>query len=433
MKNLFDRNIESDNVKGNYNILSNKIDVWNYVVDEIKDLFKSADYLKLTLPLGESSLVFDNKTLDALNIKDKNSLHILQKSEFVMMPPGPISIFNLIKSNNLLENDIVNVYSYGLAFVDHDNDVQTDPKQMHIFKSEIVGEKSSLRDAESILMAYRILEDIGVKNIMVNVNCLGDDSVRKNYYDELYSKLNKRFERLCKNNIENPINLYKEALKQNTEMNIPLTGIVDYLDKDNSVYFKEVLDFLDSLDIPYVLNPEMSGSIGFKDNTYFEIYSQDNPEKILVRGGNHDNILKLVGIDKKLGAVGFEMYVDNLMEIIFEEKKDMLEKDKPQVFIASIGYDGQKSSLKILSLMQKSGLVVKEHLGIKSLQKQLSKSKKLGATVTVIIGRKEAITNTAIIKDQFSDNQEVVPIDKLLSTIERKLVFEDNTKSKSKK
>ena len=83
--------------------------------------------------------------------------------------------------------------------------------------------------------------------------------------------------------------------------------------------------------------------------------------------------------------------------------------------------------------MQKSGLVVKEHLGIKSLQKQLSKSKKLGATVTVIIGRKEAITNTAIIKDQFSDNQEVVPIDKLLSTIERKLVFEDNTKSKSKK
>lgn len=433
MKNLFDRNADSDNDKINYKILSSKIDVWNNVVDEIKDLFKSADYLKLTLPLGESSLVFDSKILDVLNIKDKNSLHILQKSEFVMMPPGPISIFNLIKSNNLLENDIVKVYSYGMAFVDHDNDIKTDPKQMHIFKSEIVGEKSSLRDAESILMAYRILEDIGVENIIVNINCLGDNLVRQNYYDELYSKLNKRFERLCTNNIKDPINLYREALKQNTEMNIPLTGIVDYLDKENSIYFKEVLDFLDSLDIPYILNPEMSGSIGFKDYTYFEIYSQDNPSKILVRGGNHDNVLKLVGMDKKLGAVGFEIYVDNLMEIVFEEKQNLLEKEKPQVFIASIGYDGQKSALKILSLMQKSGLVVKEHLGLKSLQKQLSKSKKLGATVTVIIGRKEAITNTAIIKDQFSDNQEVVPIDKLLTTIERKLFFEDNTNTSSKK
>jgi histidyl-tRNA synthetase len=136
-------------------------------------------------------------------------------------------------------------------------------------------------------------------------------------------------------------------------------------------------EFLETLDIPYELDSRLSGSIGFNEGVYFEIRSQDNPNIVLVRGGRHNELFALLGGDKKIGSVGIEIYVDALVYIVGQmQKESLIEKKKPDIFVASIGPEGQKSALKILSLIQKHGLGVKESFGIKSLKQQLLKAKK---------------------------------------------------------
>jgi histidyl-tRNA synthetase len=328
----------------------------------------------------------------------------------------------VIDNNIPYQEESLKLFDYGISLVDDDNNSATTPKQFHVFKAECIGDINPIRDAELILTAYRMLESQGITNLVVNINVLGNLDSREQYYKELISKTPKRFKDLSSSLSYNPIQLYNELLSLDTDVNIRIPQIVDYLSTEETQYFKAVLEFLDTLDIQYNLESTLAGSIGFNEGVYFEIMSQDYPEMILVRGGRHNELFELLGGNKRSGAVGIEIYVDLLLDLVQKINPNKLNKGKkPDIFVASIGLEGQKSALKILSLIQKHGLDVKENFGIKSLRQQLLKAKQSDAEVTLIVGRKEAVDGTVILRDKESENQEIIPIDKLISILSKKV------------
>lgn len=418
---------------GPYEILPEQVDTWDHVVSEIRGSLANTGYQKMVSPLTEKEDLFTKDLLESLHIIDKNELFTVRKkgkNSLVLSAPGPVSLIRTAIEQGLVSEDVpAKLYHYGMSLVDEDNDDATDPKQFHVFKIECIGDSAPVRDAEIILTAYRILEDLGLKNLVVNINSLGTKASRQEYYTELCNRAGKRFANLCERYSADPIQLYSELQAQSTEMNIALPFIVDHLDEVSAAHFKVVLEFLDTLEVPYEMNPMLRGSLGFNESVYFEIVSQDNPDVVLVRGGRHDSIYsQLGGEGEHIGSVGMEIYVDTVLARIWKSKQVKLSKETPQVFVASIGQEGQKTALKILSQIQKKGLGVKESFGIQSLKQQLSKAKKVSAPITLIIGRKESIDGTVILRDRFSDNQETVPLDRLLTVIEEKLAEDQEEK-----
>jgi histidyl-tRNA synthetase len=400
--------------------------IWDNIVSDIRDTLKSAGYQNIGFKFTQEASVFSNKILNKLNINAKELLFSVKykdKNNIVLGAPGPISILKTVIDNNLeYTEEPLKLFDYGISLVDDDNDTSTTPQQFHVFKSECIGDTNPVRDAEMILTNYRMLEAQGIENLIVNINCVGGTDSREKYYKELLSKIPPRFNNLSNNLSYNPIQLYNELLNSDLDFNLRLPQIVDYLSDEETQYFKSVLEFLDTLDIQYNLDTTLSGSIGFNEGVYFEIMSQDYPEMILVRGGRHNELFELLGGNKKSGAVGTEIYVDVLLQLIQKLSPQKLSTSpKPDIFVASIGLEGQKSALKILSLIQKEGLEVKESFGIKSLKQQLTKAKKSNAEITLIIGRKEAVDGTVILRDKESENQEIIPIDKLISILSKKL------------
>ncbi|MGA1046786.1 MAG: His/Gly/Thr/Pro-type tRNA ligase C-terminal domain-containing protein [Minisyncoccia bacterium] len=340
-----------------------------------------------------------------------------------MGAPGPIGILKTVIDSNIpYQDETLKLFEYGISLVDDDNNSSTVPKQFHVFKAECIGDINPVRDSEMILTAYRMLESQGIENLVVNINGLGDLDSRNKYYKELISKTPKRFKSLANSLSYNPIQLYNELMSLDMDINIRIPQIVDYLSVEESHYLKAMLEFLDTLDIQYNLDSTLSGSIGFNEGVYFEIISQDYPEIILIRGGRHNNLFELLGGNKGAGAVGIEIYVDSLLQLVQTvNPSKLLDSKATDIFVASIGLEGQKSALKILSLIQKHGLNVKESFEIKSLKQQLLRARKSDAEITLIIGRKEAVDGTVILRDKESENQEIIPIDKLISILSKKL------------
>lgn len=400
--------------------------IWEHIVSDIRLTLQSTGYQHNVFAFSQKLSLFTPEIISALNLNDKKSLLTLKratKDAIVMSVPGPMSIFKSVIDHNLeYQEEPLKLFDYGISLVDDDDDITTEPKQLHVFKAECIGDDMPVRDAELILTTYRMLEELAIPNLIVTVNELGGQESRHKYYEELMSKAQPRFAELVQSLQYNPIRLYNELSSQDTDINLRLPQIVDYLSTSETQYFKAVLEFLETLDIPYELDSRLSGSIGFNEGVYFEIRSQDNPDIVLVRGGRHNELFTLLGGDKKIGSVGIEIYVDALVYVVGQmQKESLIEKKKPDIFVASIGPEGQKSALKILSLIQKHGLGVKESFGIKSLKQQLLKAKKSDAEITLIVGRKEAVDGTVILRDKESENQEVIPIEKLLSIISQKL------------
>lgn len=420
------RDISKNNLVEQPIINSEFSNIWDCVVSDIRDTLKSAGYQNSGFAFTQEASVFSTKILNKLNISAKESLFTVKyksKNTIVLGAPGPVGILKTVIDNNMMyQEDPLKLFDYGISLVDDDNDSSTTPKQFHAFKAECIGDTNPVRDAEMILTAYRMLESQGIENLVVSINALGGADSREQYYKELVSKTPRRFQNLSNSLSYNPIQLYNELITLDTDINIKIPQIVDYLSTEENQYLKSVLEFLDTLDIQYNLDSSLSGAIGFNEGVYFEITSNDYPEIILVRGGRHNELFELLGGDRSAGAVGIEVYVDLLLQLVKKVYPQKLAKlIKPDIFVASIGLEGQKSALKILSLIQKHGLEAREHFGIKSLKHQLLKAKKLDAEITLIIGRKEAVDGTVILRDKASENQEIVPIDKLISILSKKL------------
>lgn len=413
-----------------YDVLPEQMNTWECIVADIRSSLHNTGYQKVINPLSEKYSTFTPEILDCLKVYDTDILFTVKKKygeTWVVSPPGPMSLFRTALENDFIqEGEPVKLYHYGVAMVDEDNDEQTEPHQFNVFKVECIGDKDAVRDAELLLTIYRMLNDLGLDNILVRINFLGTRKERQKYLEEIERRIGDVYPRIIEAYKHDPIQLYQALQRQMEEIQIPLPILLDYLKEKNSQHFASVLELLESLNIPYELDYTLAGSFGFNDSTYFEIISQDNPNIVLARGGRHDELLSEMTGKDHYGSVGGEIYIDTILQEVWQNTYKESKKENPQVFVASIGAEGQKKALQILTSMQDKGWGVLENLGLRTLRQQLQKAKKADVPITVIIGHKEALEGTVILRDKLGDNQEIVPLDHLFDIIEKKLIDYDD-------
>jgi histidyl-tRNA synthetase len=199
--------------------------------------------------------------------------------------------------------------------------------------------------------------------------------------------------------------------------------MIDHLCEQCNNHFKEVLEFLDELEIPYQLDPYLVRGIDYYTKTVFEFVHESDDGKrqgSLGGGGRYDNLLKLIG-NRDIPACGGACGVERVINLLKFKKLKIEQEQSVLVFIAQLGQEAKKKSLKITEEFRKEKIKVGESLGKDSLKSQLARADKLGARFTLIIGQKEALEGEVIIRDMVSGRQDVVKIDKVVSEVKKKL------------
>lgn len=289
---------------------------------------------------------------------------------------------------------------------------------------DVFGEADAILDAQVVQLAYRVVHQLGLRNIEFQVNSIGTPESRKEYEKILVRYLESQKHKLCQNcrrRLEqNPMRILDCKEDKCIQITAHAPQALDYLDAESREHFKKFLEYLDELELPYSINTRLVRGLDYYTRTVFEIRSTDKEGRnySLGGGGRYDRLMENLG-GEATPAIGFALGLDR---IVLEMKRTQVKPylaPTPKVFLAQLGEMAKKKSLRVFADLEKNGVLTAESFGRGSLKSQMRVAHRLGAEVTVIIGQKEALDETAIVKDMVSGTQETVRQEKLTDAVKK--------------
>jgi histidyl-tRNA synthetase len=300
-------------------------------------------------------------------------------------------------------------------------------RQFWQFGFEVLGEPGAVIDAQIIQIFYNILEELRLKNLAIEINSIGDSQCRPYYKKLLASYFKSREHSLCsdcKRRLkENPLRILdcKEEKCQPIKAHAP--QMIDHLCEECHNHFKEVLEFLDELELSYHLNPYLVRGLDYYTKTVFEIFIDTEEGKkmgALLGGGRYDNLVKVLG-SKPTPACGGASGVERITSLLKEKGIKFPPSAQPKIFLAQLGNLAKRKSLKLLEDFRKAGILVSESFGRDSLKAQLNRANRIEARYSLILGQREALEGTVIIRDMEAGKQDTIKLEKVVAEMKKRL------------
>jgi histidyl-tRNA synthetase len=289
---------------------------------------------------------------------------------------------------------------------------------------DILGEEDPILDAQLIQLAFRIMNNLGIKNVEFQVNSIGCKECRPAYKKLLISYIESKKHKLCqlcRNRMEtNPLRILDCKEDKCAQIAAAAPQSIDHLCPECRSHFKNLLEYLDELDLPYTINPQLVRGLDYYTRTVFEIWSLQEAGKkhSFGGGGRYDGLIELLG-GERTPAIGFAVGMDRLVIEMERVNARPYREPKLRIFLAQLGDLAKKKSLKLFSELEKNGILVAESFGRGSLKSQMRVADRLGVELTLIIGQKEALDGTVIVKDMISGTQEIVTQEKLIPLVKK--------------
>ena len=301
-------------------------------------------------------------------------------------------------------------------------------RQFHQFGFEAIGDPSPSIDSQIIQMSYDVLKELGFKNLTIEVNSIGDSECRPYFKKILTSYFKSRRSSLCsdcqRRLKENPLRILdcKEEKCQRVKAGAP--QIIDHLCEKCPAHFKEVLEFLDELELPYTLNPYLVRGLDYYTKTVFEIVETTEDGKALGTlsgGGRYDNLSKILG-GRDMPGCGSASGIERIISLMkSREMKTGAKPEEPKIFLAQLGQLAKRKSMKLFEEFRAAKIPVAESFSKDSLKAQLRTANKLNIKWVLIFGQKEALEDFITLRDMDTGTQKEIKLDKVVSEMKNKI------------
>jgi histidyl-tRNA synthetase len=289
---------------------------------------------------------------------------------------------------------------------------------------ELIGMAGSFSEALLIRTALAILEEAGERNLGLEINTLGDRETLTRYLRECtiyYRKYAQALHPPCREALrEYPLAPLVCAHASCTELREDAPKSIAYLNETGRRHFKEILEYLEILNIPYRINETLVSPHQSYTKTIFEIRSMDEKEVSissdpeasimpLVHGGRYDDFAKKMGSRTDIPAVGATIRLQTPLRPASLRHASI----KPRAYFIQIGPEARRRSLIVLEILRRANIPILQSVGLDKLGGQLTLAESLGLPYTIIMGHKEAVEGSVIVRRTDTRSQETVPIDEL--------------------
>lgn len=290
---------------------------------------------------------------------------------------------------------------------------------------QIFNVEKSIAEAILIQATRTLTQDLGYKNHSVRINSLGDRESSSRYIRELTNYLKKRLEdmpdtarELMK---EHVLTALMHLIEKEHELAYKTPNPLEYLSDQSRKHFREIVEFLDMSDTPYEIDPKLIGHHECYSDAMFAIDLLDEEggrmqhAPLMVRGGRYNEFV-FRNTKKPISAVG--------AVVVLKDKKAPARAPRtrlatPSVYVVQLGFGPKVTSLMLIDELRKSGIHVHQNLASDSLSTQLRDAEARNVKYTVIIGQKEFVDKTVILRDMEGRNQEYIKIDALVQRLKR--------------
>lgn len=284
------------------------------------------------------------------------------------------------------------------------------------FGLHVIGSPQSIGEALLIKAALTILDELGMTERCVHINSIGDRDSSNRFTKELTNYLRKNINDLpgyCRESMKKDVvHAYSQLADRSHALcgNAPCT--VEFLTEQSRQHFKEVLEYLDRTEIPYELAPTLVGNKDYYSKTLFEIRSQspkDIEPTVYCRGGRYDEMAKNF-FKKDIPAVSLILECEKKGHLLKYPTAKKTTKQKPKLYFIQLGGEAQVRSLAIMETLRKAHIPVHQSLGHSRLSAQLELANNLSIPYSIIMGHKEALEETVIVRNMDTRSQDIVRV-----------------------
>lgn len=392
-----------------------------------KDIAGFYGFKRIETPILEETQIYEKGTGMFTDIVEKQMYSFRTKggSHLTMRPeatPGLVRAYIQHGMQSLPKP--VKLWSLG-PFFRYERPQAGRYRQFHQFDFECLGVEDPVVDANIIQIFYNILKTLGLRNLIIEVNSIGDVQCRAYFKKVLLSYLRSHQTSLCvdcKRRLKkNPLRVLdcKEEKCQRIKKAAP--QMIDHLCKECHNHFKGLLELLDELGLPYSLNPYLVRGLDYYTKTVFEIFEDTEEGRVegaLAGGGRYDGLVKILG-GKDTPACGAAAGIERIVNLMKKKTKRALKEKTPEVFLAQVGEFAKRRALKLLEEFREAKLRVGEALHKDSLTSQLKLADKLKVKYVLILGQKEALDEKIIVREMESGKQKTVPLQKVVKEMKK--------------
>jgi len=415
--------------RGMHDILPADQKYFNYFLEKSEKLAKFYGFKKINTPIVEKIDLFIRSVGKNTDIVDKEMFKIISREKgerLCLRPENTAPVCRAYLENGLSSlPQPVKLYYFGPMFR-HDRPQSGRFRQFYQFGAEIIGTQDAVCDAQIIQLTWQLLKKLGLKNLDIKINSIGCPECRDQYLSLLKNHFKGKTSSLCTDcnrRLRNsPLRVLDCKIEKCRQLANEAPQSIDYLCTECHEHFKNLLEFLDELDLPYDLDSKLVRGLDYYTKTVFEIWPQISQasQGALGGGGRYDGLIKLLG-GKETPGVGVSLGVERIIEQIKLQKIKIKELENPKIFLAQVGSLAKKKALKLFHDLEESNIRTAEVLARNSLKSQLRTANKLKVKLALILGQKEALEGNVILRDMETGVQEVLPLKKIIEQLKKRL------------
>jgi len=414
-------------LRGFKDILPEQQRFWNFVFEKVKGIAQDYGYQKIDTPIVESIDLFKRTVGQSSDIVSKEMFAFEDKGgeQVVLRPEITAPVARAYIEHGMLSlPQPVKLWYWGPVFR-YDKPQAGRYRQFNQFGFEILGSPRADVDSQLIIMANNLYKNLGL-DVEVQINSIGCPKCRGEYIKELQEFLSDK--KLCvdckKRMAINPLRVLDCKEKKCQEILEEAPPILDKLCEDCNKHFVKVLEGLDDSGVIYNLNPFLVRGLDYYNRTTFEIYlagEEASSQNALGGGGRYDYLVEQLG-GRETPAVGFASGIERVIIKLKEKNIKIKDEASGDVFVAQLGEDAKRKASQLFSDLRKQGVKVRSAFAKKGLSDQMEEASRLNVKYTLIIGQKEIMDKTVIIRDMESGIQEIVAYERAILEVKKKLL-----------
>ena len=407
--------------KGTQDILPGDSAKWQYVENVARETFKIYNYGEIRTPMFEHYEVISRSVGDTTDIVTKEMYDFHDKGDrhITLRPEGTAPVVRSYVENKLFAPEVqkpVKVYYIGSMFR-YERPQAGRLREFHQLGVECFGSKNPATDVETIAMAYQLFNTLGIKDVTLHLNSLGNTDSRLAYRQALIDYLTPMRESLSKDSQrrleENPLRVLDSKEKEDKVAVENAPSILDYLDEESQTHFDEVRAMLDSLNIPYVIDTNMVRGLDYYNHTIFEfITTIDKSELTICAGGRYDSLVEYFGGPETAGF-GFGLGLERLLLVLDKQGIKLPVEESLDVYIAVLGSGANGKALELVQSIRYQGFKAeRDYLGRK-IKAQFKSADTFKAKTVITLGESEVESGQVNVKNNATREEVTVSFEEL--------------------
>ena len=416
--------------KGCNDLYGREAKIWKYVDTVIDEMMEKYNYSYIRTPIIEATELFHRGIGDTTDIVTKESYDFEDKGgrRITLRPEGTAGVVRSYIENKMYgdPNQPVKVYYNGTMYR-YERPQSGRDRELTQFGMEVLGSDDPLSDAEVISLAVNIYKMLGLKEIKVNINSLGDTESRLAYREALIEYFKPHIQDFCEDCVErlekNPLRILDCKVDCDNPILKQAPKTLEYLNEASRDRFEKVQEYLDIMQIPYEINPNIVRGLDYYNHTVFEIEAKVEgfgSNNVLGGGGRYNGLVQQLD-GPETPCVGFACGLGRLVKALELEEVKLPIVDGVDLFLLYVNEDEKKYAAYLAQELRLAGFIVETEYTGRGLKGQFKQADRLNARFTCVLNSEDLNNNEVKIKDNRTKEEEIISLDVLIYYLDEKL------------